>query len=664
LPTTTARWLNHFCGSLKATQSLSNLVRYFCRTALASCPAPEDGWHQPEPQVVYAAIAYSSSLRGSHPCQAGVSPLDVALIDAAIAKYLPVDRVGVGKKVKGLRSKLYWQPGAPHPKNDPSPRNPNELSVVMHRPDMASVATFSSSRPLKTVLILWKNQQTRDALIKEIRALLKLGREGEKTEYKTSTGATAYSVVYSGDEGSLRIKSQHVEDLINPLDLSDPKLKLPENANRDERRQKAMDTRIALFHEKLPVRTEPSAALIEIEEKETYESKYVDPYLATRIGSMQKGYVNQRINPVRNEQELQAASTNKKTGKVNQKVLEEETKRDESRVRSAVGGLLMQCGVLPIPLIDNKDKGISSATWLTCCYVLRRTKKTTVDRIPNTAVIMVRVNSVSGLIEFTTPKLKLQERGWVDSWEIYRILLDEKWDVNSYYEAYPEQVPPEEWDNELLKEQHLINHFIAEALKETLSTPIRDVAKPHLIFMAEAQNARKLVKWLTNDPNFKSNVLPPAIKRHFEQESVMQRLSVIRMRVAERREVPMWVWQDKPGKKRSGLFKWVGACDDPNQVLYLSLRKALNTEQHPIKITQSRLDNRSGPAVNPPLLEMTIIHSLLKHDYLAGFVHSLRDRWAYFSGEVTVHGGVHHAHKRQSLAKQKLWVLCASKYRT
>ncbi len=31
---------------------------------------------------------------------------------------------------------------------------------------------------------------------------------------------------------------------------------------------------------------------------------------------------------------------------------------------------------------------------------------------------------------------------------------------------------------------------------------------------------------------------------------------------------------------------------------------------------------------------------------------------------VTVHGGVHHAHKRQSLAKQKLWVLCASKYRT
>jgi len=35
LPTTTARWLNHFCGSLKATQSLSSLVGYFCRTALA-----------------------------------------------------------------------------------------------------------------------------------------------------------------------------------------------------------------------------------------------------------------------------------------------------------------------------------------------------------------------------------------------------------------------------------------------------------------------------------------------------------------------------------------------------------------------------------------------------------------------------------------------------
>jgi len=34
------------------------------------------------------------------------------------------------------------------------------------------------------------------------------------------------------------------------------------------------------------------------------------------------------------------------------------------------------------------------------------------------------------------------------------------------------------------------------------------------------------------------------------------------------------------------------------------------------------------------------------------------------SVHVTVHGGVHHAHKRQSLAKQKLWVLCASKYRT
>lgn len=378
------------------------------------------------------------------------------------------------------------------------------------------------------------------------------------------------------------------------------------------------------------------AALIEIDEKETYESKYVDPYLATRIASMQKGYVNQRINPVRSEEDLQAASTNKKTGKVSQKVLDEERKRDESRVRSAVGGLLMQCGVLPIPLIDNKDKGIPSATWLTCCYVLRRTKKTTVDRIPNTAVLMVRVNSVSGLIEFTTPNLKLEKRGWVDSWEIYRTLLDEKWDVNSYHEAYPEQVPPEESDDQLLKEQNLINHFIAEALKETLSTPIGDVLEPHLIFMAEAQNARKLVKWLTNDPNFKSGVLPPAIKRHFEQESLMQRLSVIRMRVAERREVPMWVLQDKPGERASGLFKWVGACDDPNQVLYLSLRKPLNTEQHPIKITQSRLDNRSGPAVNPPLLEMTIVHSLLNHDLLAGFVHSLRDRWAYFSGETSL----------------------------
>lgn len=147
---------------------------------------------------------------------------------------------------------------------------------------------------------------------------------------------------------------------------------------------------------------------------------------------------------------------------------------------------------------------------------------------------MVRVNPIFGEVEFTTPNLWQEKRKWVSSWEIYKILLTEKWDPTSYIQESPENLTLE-----IEKEQqNLINDFVGKALKDCLYTKIGDNAKPHVLFMLEAQNSRGMLKWLTN-PNLPSGKLPQEIKRNLRLKADHNRLSIVRIRTSKNQEVPV-----------------------------------------------------------------------------------------------------------------------------
>ncbi|MGB5901148.1 MAG: hypothetical protein WBG66_23365 [Geitlerinemataceae cyanobacterium] len=131
-----------------------------------------------------------------------------------------------------------------------------------------------------------------------------------------------------------------------------------------------------------------SGALIEIKPKNKFFPSESDPKLALRIGAMRSGYVNQHINSLTNLT---------KEGK------EYNTKNAQIRVQRSVSDLLRHLGILPLPLIDAKKDGIEPNLWLTCFYVLRRTRKTTATNRPSTVALTIRVNPITGTVQMTTP---------------------------------------------------------------------------------------------------------------------------------------------------------------------------------------------------------------------------------------------------------------------
>ncbi|MEO1378467.1 MAG: RNaseH domain-containing protein [Cyanobacteria bacterium J06635_10] len=124
--------------------------------------------------------------------------------------------------------------------------------------------------------------------------------------------------------------------------------------------------------------------------------------------------------------------------------------------------------------------------------------------------------------------------------------------------------------------------------------------------------------------------LPSELEREYKfTSSEKQRLSIVRLRESNRNEVPVTIVKDSPGSKSSGIFKWNDLCDDSQQNIYLSIRKALNTEQGVLKKAESRLDDGNKPAANRKPLEIVIVYnSGIEQDILVKFVHNLRDRYA------------------------------------
>ena len=339
------------------------------------------------PSSIQAAIAYTSQL-GKPPCLPGVSPQDLASLDKAIQDRLPVKRMGEAEKLSG-KAYVFWSVDKPKQKIVPLLANnedkfnkrkrgkksddPNHLSTPMLRPKIAVSSVFRADNLLRTILILWETPQCRDALINEICQLLYLS-------------PTVETSVYAGPYGSLCIKTQHVGDLTQKLEIKNFSIA---RISRQKQRIDLLQKRIDEIFAFLPLAKELSGALIEIKPKPRVTD--IDPKLAWRIGAMKAGYLNQHIHRI---------TFTTKEG-------EEKLKRSSLEpVKRAISDLLRQFGILPTPpLINPKKDGIDSDVWLTCFYVLRRTRKTNAKNIPKTVVLMVRVNPVTAKVEATTPDL-------------------------------------------------------------------------------------------------------------------------------------------------------------------------------------------------------------------------------------------------------------------
>jgi hypothetical protein len=579
-----------------------------------------------EPKGIQAAIAYDTR-QGEAPCLPGVSPRDLASLDQAIQNKViqgnfPARRVGEAVRVSG-NYKDFWPPVNPKKKGDKTPKDPNDLLTPMLRPKIAAPAVFrENENPLRTVLIVWETRQCRDALISQLCELLSLSPKGEVKSYQTPSGVQGEEYIYEGELGELCIKIQHVGDLSQNLDVGN--FSVPERT-RKKRRIELLEDRKNLIATSLPSAKELSGSLIEIRYPPLVPE--ADPKLAWRIGAMQAGYVNQHIHKI---------TVHKKSGE------EYVTESGQNRVKRAVSDLLRQFGILPtFPLIEPEKEGIKPHVWLTCFYALRRTRKTTASNTANTVVLIVRVNPVKGKVEVTTPSIwkekeSINETRWVSYPIGLRYFLSEKWDPDSYFDDTTEDTDDEQQPVDK-NEQRLLNKFVADCLRDCLSTEIEDENNPRVLFMAEAQNARKMLTWLQNPKDkLPANNLPDELKRHIT-EAERSRLLVVRLRVADNSEVPVGIVKGSPGTRTSGLFRWQDVCDDGETALYLSIRKLLTTEQgtNTLQQKQSRLDNGSIQAGNPRLLEIAVAyHPGIEPDKLAHFVHRLRDRWPYFADEV------------------------------
>ena len=548
---------------------------------------------------IITAIAYHSRL-GKHPCQPGVSIKDIGTLNAHIAQHLPLRRAGEIVPIPINKTKRT------------SPQSREESNVVMHRPSVVTSSLFMSRFPLETILILYLKPSTRDELIEEIRTVLKLNRL-EVSETETPLGIMR-TVVYAsqlGDLFQIRIQTLGGEELVRPLSLADV------DEISDARAIEVAKERVEFFKRVLPQPVGRSGAILEIFEPDYYPDN-ADPYKASKIALMQKGYVNQRIHPLDEKSE--------------------ESEADKARVRNAVADLLSQAGVLPEQYFITEDDSIPQQMWLTCCLVIRHTSKTTWSGLPSLVVVVVRVNPFLGEVEFTTPSLKQQNRGnrgWVSSWEIYNRLLTENW--NSQYEDSSEEDLSAEETEEQERDQRLLNQFLADCLTDCLTTQINNESKPHVLFMVDGQNARSTFKWLQNQ-NLRCGEFPNELRKHIQLPTRQKRLHLVRcLTKGNTLETPAWNPIGKnPGSRHYGIYAWKNVCDNPEQEIYLGLRETLNTEQDLLRVNQSRLDNGKRPAGNPPLLEYDVIHSSFDNIRLIRFLERLRNRWAYFYGTTSL----------------------------
>lgn len=611
---------------------------------------PQFNWYNPVNNSCHLQIAIAYDNRqGDQPCLAGVSALDLASLELAIKDkinegILPLKRLANAYKRSGTYQP-FWGKVKSQKQGDKTPKDANDLATPMLRPKIVAPAVFSPRQePIDTILIIWETAELRDGIIEEICSLLQVEPQGNIETYQTQFDYENEPVIcegnaqiYHGKYGSICLKTQHVSNLTQNFDISG-QLSIKE---RKKLRDVQLQARIEAIKKFLPPTKTLAGLIVEIKKKAFISE--ADPKIVWRIAPLQVGYLNQHIQAI--------------TG-INQETKESYNLNDgKHRIKGAISDLIRQFGILPAPLIKDKIDNIYNICWLTCFYVIRRTKKTTVSNLPNTVVLMLRVNSLTGIIQVTTPSIKNQkeetgaETLWVSYPSFLQALLTEKWDPDAHFEENNSEDIELDRTNKQ-KEQKLIESFVSDCLKDCLNTPIAEEKQPRVLntiveekqprvlFMAEAHNARNLLTFLQN-PSLPRDNLPLFLTKNMNK-SEQNRLCLVRLRTNNNNEVPVTIVKDNTGGKISNgaLFDWQNITDqiDPNSGIYLSLRKMLNTEQgtNSLQKEQSRLDDGNKQAANPQPLEIIIIKkwSGLIPETIACFIHNLRDRYPYFAKDT------------------------------
>ncbi len=548
---------------------------------------PQYKWNDSQTGI-QAAIAYDSKYDGKAPCSAGVGTIDLASLDEAIKERLTLCRVGEGKKVSE-KNIDFWR----------------TKKVPMLEPTIAQQAFRECKNTPDTILILYDTQSCRDKLMEEMDNLLSWSPQGEPTEYTTPGGEKEKEWVYEGDFGRLCLKTQHVGDITNQLDLDS-------NNNRAE----AINQRVKRIGEFVPKVPQDKlwGALVEIPRKNKKPNQ--DPKLALRIGLMQANYANQHLHGLEGGKKKD---------------------NDTHRTQRAILDLFRQFGVLPKPLIKNQIDKIDPHIWLTCFYVIRRTKKTTSNNQSLTVVLMVRVHPITAKVEVALSSLCKEEFTWLSYPKALQQLLNERWDPDSVADEITPEGDEETNSTEKQREERACNEFVTKCLRNCLYEPIDNEKKPRVLFMVSAQNARKLLPWLQN-PNVPTD-FPTDMQNITKSER--KRLWLVRVRDNTNGEAPVNRVETEEvknfGGRATGVFRWENICDNKEKEIFLSLREGLDTEQKLLRTSESRLENGKKGAGSKPLLEIAILHNPeIEAEKLACFVHSLRKRWPYFPSYVSL----------------------------
>ncbi len=579
---------------------------------------PEYQWQNPEQTDDFQiAISYDNRHLNISHCSPGVNPIDYVMVDKAIEERLPVQRVGQGIKIAG--NKAFWKPSPTKSKDDKTPKKPDELDPPIFRPSVAAPAVFSLNKcPLKTILILWETTETRDELIKEICLRLQLTIE---TKRETNEENYREIINYQGELGEICIITQHVQELTNKLDI--------DKANK---RKNGLCKRAKNIQKELPYTEEICGCLIEIKDKNYFfKLPASDPKLALRIGAGKANYLNQHLHSI------------SKFTKEGKKYF---TKDGENRIKQAVSDLLRQFGVFPLPSnqtgeLNKNLEQLDKNLWLTCFYVLRRTKKTNVDKTSLKIAVMVRVNPITGSVEIANSS-SYSESIWEPYPKGLLTLLNLEWDENSTFEDNTSYETDDQSYDDKKEQKNKINQFVEKCLKSCLSEPL-ETDKPHLLFMVEAQNSRKVLPYINNKNLSKVNQLPKEIKLNstdIENQPETERIQIVRLRINKNGEVPhkLAVKDNQASEsKTTGVFRWDNVCDSIKNNLFISLRQNLNTEQNLLRIGQSRLDDGTKATYKVVPLEISIIYNPKNNnEELAAFVHYLRSLWPYYSNETTL----------------------------
>jgi hypothetical protein len=127
-------------------------------------------------------------------------------------------------------------------------------------------------------------------------------------------------------------------------------------------------------------------------------------------------------------------------------------------------------------------------------------------------------------------------------------------------------------------------------------------------------------------------------------------VAIVRVRTAERCEVPTY----RAGKGLLGttknLFRWLHATD-PNGALYLSTSGMEASAIKYLKNPDSRLEHGRQSAWSNRALEIAVLHAGNESpDTIAYLVHRLRRRWPYINIDTTLPAPLQFAFKSKEYA--------------